>query len=376
MGERATLFNSSLLPPRQKKSTIFDLIPWCRAILTIYLVSSISFRFAFLPEFTLSFSKHPGFIVLDLLATIFFSYETIRLAKVTKSLISRSTILPSTVDDYSRVDSSVGHSLRSHDESVDEEVTPQRSLSYWRVIFYVFSTVPLEYLSIIFLDGWTNYLLLNRLLRLFYLPKYLRDLSTVLVRKGHLNNIGVRRTWLLFFTMALAGHLCACGFYFVAWHQASVDGVALTWPEVAGIYKITTSTIAGDGEQQVQVTMTSTAAEAYINSLYWAYITMITTGFGDIVPLQIAETITCVLTMFIGVLITALTIANLQRTIGQFDAARLSFQRKMELIKVLRVVCWYYQQHYSFSLTTFIALYFHCRNSFTIEVCRRKFKKE
>ena len=338
MGVRATLFNSSLQPTRQKKSSFSDLIPWCRAILTIYLVSSIPFRFAFLPEFSLSFSKHPGFVVLDLLATIFFSYETIRLAKVTKSLISRSTILPSTVDDYSRGDS-VGHSLRSHDESVDEEMPPQRTISsYWRVIFYIISTIPLEYLSIIFLEGWTNYLLLNRLLRLFYLPKYLRDLSTVLARKGHLNNIGVRRTWLLFFTMALAGHLCACGFYFVAWHQAAVDGVALTWPEVAGIYQITTSTSLG--EQQVQVTMISTAPEGYINSLYWAYITMITTAFGDIVPLHIAETITCIVSMFIGVLITALTIANLQRTIGQFDADRLNFQRKMELIKVRNIVYW------------------------------------
>ena len=323
-----------LLPTRQKKSSFSDLIPWCRAILTIYLVSSIPFRFAFLPEFSLSFSKHPGFVVLDLLATIFFSYETIRLAKVTKSLISRSTILPSTVDDYSR-EESVGHSLRSHDESVDEEMPSQRTISsYWRVLFYIISTIPLEYLSIIIFEGWTNYLMLNRLLRLFYLPKYLSDLSTVLARKGHLNNIGVRRTWLLFFTMALAGHLCACGFYFVAWYQAAVDGVALTWPEVAGIYQITTSTSGGDGEQQVQVTMISTAAEAYINSLYWAYITMITTGFGDIVPLHIAETITCIVSMFIGVLITALSIANLQRTIGQFDADRLGFQRKMELIKV------------------------------------------
>ena len=65
----------------------------------------------------------------------------------------------------------------------------------------------------------------------------------------------------------------------------------------------------------------------------------ITTGFHDIVPLHIAETITCIVSMFIGVLITALKIANLQRTrIGQFDADRLNFQRKMELIKVQNVV--------------------------------------
>jgi len=79
--------------------------------------------------------------------------------------------------------------------------------------------------------------------------------------------------------------------------------------------------------------MECTTWEAYIRSLYWAYITMITTGFGDIVPLHISETLWCIFSMFVGVIITALTIANLQRTIGQFDADRLNFQRKMELIK-------------------------------------------
>lgn len=37
--------------------------------------------------------------------------------------------------------------------------------------------------------------------------------------------------------------------------------------------------------------------------------------------------------MFVGVVITALTIANLQQLVTNLDASRLNFQRKMELIK-------------------------------------------
>jgi len=272
--------------------------------------------------------QYQGFVILDLLATIFFSYETIKLAKLTRSLLSPSTILPDTFEHPKEETTNISQSLRSY----EDETEPQRRTlwSYGRVLFYFISTIPLEYLSVFFLSGdRTNYFLLNRLLRMFYLPKYLADLSTVLARKGY-SNIGVRRTWLLFFWMALAGHLCGCGFYYIARYQAE-NGVGLTWPEVAGVYSVVSTSI--DGQSQVQVSMMSTPAEAYINSLYWAYITMITTGFGDIVPLHIAETIWCTISMFIGVLITALTIANLQRTIGQFDAARLNFQRKMELIK-------------------------------------------
>lgn len=302
---------------------------WMRAITTIYLMTSIPFRFAFLPDFILSFIQYPGFIILDLLSTIFFSYEAIRLAKHTHSLISPYSVLPSTFDDeLAKEDFVGGHSLRSHDGSVvvDDDLPPRKTIwSYWRVLFYFISTIPFEYISIFFEGGGinTNYFLLNRLLRLYYLPMYLSNLSTMLVRKGYIVNIGVRRTWMLFFTMALAGHLCGCGFFYVAWNQA-LNGSVFTWGEVAGLY-----TVSG----MQKVTMTSTAAVAYINSLYWAYITMITTGFGDIVPLHIAETTWCIFSMFIGVLITALTIANLQRTIGQFDSARLYFQRKIELIK-------------------------------------------
>ena len=93
-----------------------------------------------------------------------------------------------------------------------------------------------------------NYLMINRLLRMFYLPKYLNDLSTVLGRKGYLNNIGIRRTWMLFFTMSHAGHLAMCGFYFVA-RQEALSGVMLTWPEVPGVYSFDSTTVNGKNQR-------------------------------------------------------------------------------------------------------------------------------
>ena len=312
---------------RERSDTKTEIIPWARAFLTIYLIASIPLRIAFYPDFSPSL-QYSSVVILDLIATVFFSYETIRLVKVATKAISPSSVLPSTNEPP---DESISHTLRSPDEL--EEIQPLRACwLWWRVLFYFVATLPLEYLSFIFVDeNVANYLMINRLLRMFYLPKYLNDLSTVLGRKGYLNNIGIRRTWLLFFTMSLAGHLAACGFYFVA-RQEALDGAMLTWPEVSGIYSLD-STIVNGGNQQVALTLESSTYEAYIKSLYWAYITMITTGFGDIVPLHISETIWCIGSMFVGVLITALTIANLQRTIGQADAARLGFQRKLEMIK-------------------------------------------
>jgi len=185
------------------------------------------------------------------------------------------------------------------------------------ILLFVISTVPLEYLSNAHL---VNYVMLNRLLLLMYLPDYLNDLAG-----RYFKNIGVQRTWLLFFTMGMAAHLCACGFYFVAYQEA-INGVTGTWPEAAGIWIVTVE------NAEAAVTMTTSITEAYITSLYWACVTQVSTGFGDIVPLHISETVCCIISMFVGVIITALTIANIQSLVTSIDAPRLNFQRKMEMI--------------------------------------------
>lgn len=59
----------------------------------------------------------------------------------------------------------------------------------------------------------------------------------------------------------------------------------------------------------------------------------ITTGFGDIVPLTIPETIWCIFSMYVGVVITTCTIANLQLLVTNMDAALTGFQYKLERLQ-------------------------------------------
>eukprot|EP00592_Proboscia_alata_P010539 CAMPEP_0194364498 /NCGR_PEP_ID=MMETSP0174-20130528/12409_1 /TAXON_ID=216777 /ORGANISM="Proboscia alata, Strain PI-D3" /LENGTH=2019 /DNA_ID=CAMNT_0039138563 /DNA_START=856 /DNA_END=6918 /DNA_ORIENTATION=- len=133
--------------------------------------------------------------------------------------------------------------------------------------------------------------------------------------------------------MALAGHWCGCAFFFVAKHEA-LKGNVSTWPQAAGMYNVY-STNENDGiSPSFSLEMHSSISQCYLKSLYWAYITMITTGFGDIVPLSIPETVCCIISMYIGVIITTCTIANLQLLVTNMDAALTSFQNKVELIKI------------------------------------------
>ena len=90
-------------------------------------------------------------------------------------------------------------------------------------------------------------------------------------------------------------------------------------------------------EGQYEIIYQATTLERYARSLYWAYITMITTGFGDIVPLSINETVWCIISMYVGVVITTCAIANLQLLVTNMDAARTAFQLKMDSLKMYMV---------------------------------------
>ena len=256
----------SIEPPSEDS----EWIDWGRAILCVYLLASIPWRIAFCPDFSLTI-QYPGFIIIDLLATIFFSYDTLCIAKLYWESPHQGSIIPTTITHIK--EPKIKHNRQSFDEML--MLKQKRSnRSMWRVLLSCAATIPFEYASILFGGEWlANYFMANRLLRLFYLKDYLECLSIVLGKKGHFKNIGVRRTWALFFFMALAGHLCGCGFYYVARKEAE-NGFVMTWPEIARIYTIE-SKMNSKGSHQAELIMESTLFEAYIKSLYWAYITMV-----------------------------------------------------------------------------------------------------
>ncbi len=311
-----------------------------RALLGIYLAVTVPLRFAFIPEYRVNTSSYVVFVVLDLLCATFFLIDTM----YTFCRDNGSKVIP----EQNNLNDA------SHSHLLTERLRSWRN-SQSQFLVSILSCLPFEYvtLSDLGLGGRsisTNYFLLNKFIRVLYLPSYMEDFSVLLEMRGTIRSIGLQRAWKLFFIMAMAGHWCCCGFYFVAKIEA-IYGRDFTWVEELDLIQTT---------DEMNITLSVSVFEAYIQALYWAYITMvrtmkltiflsaphfntfidiqiclvfqITTGFGDIVPLSIPETVWCICTMVLGVMITACAIANLQLVVTNVDAALTNFQRKIGTI--------------------------------------------
>lgn len=165
---------------------------------------------------------------------------------------------------------------------------------------------------------------LNRMLRLAQAPRLANTLFRLLESELE---IGALRMWFFFFVMAVAAHWSACCFYLASrydssrhWARQRVDS---TWGEEDSLWR----KIEDDVDFLVPI------GHRYSRAYYWALVTMITTGFGDITPQTRTETMVCVVSMYVGMSIACLAIANLTNLVmssnkdfiehrGRIDAVR------------------------------------------------------
>lgn len=245
----------------RKKKTLCNVV---RTLSCVYFAVSLPFRIAFLPMFQLNFQEYAAFLALDCMSSIVFvidtwqSFLSRRLALMNAVQVSPVTGEEFTGDGDGRVRSG---SKKNH--SILGSPVMRLGLS-------MVACLPLEYASLVmdFEAGVVNYLMLNRVLIVMRLPSYIEDLADYFEARG-LQNIGIQRAWKLFFAMAIAGHWCCCVFFVIGKSEAMTGG-DLSWTEDLGILKR-----QGVEPGKQSIVMIESVTSAYIQSLYWAYITMV-----------------------------------------------------------------------------------------------------
>ncbi len=251
---------------RDEPNSIFKV---ARTVACIYLSVSIPLRIAFYPQFQIAFNIYS---ILDLHATIIFTTDAVRSYYRNKQYwIEAARISPIIIGrngESACRGTGIAESLCT--SGIPDHI-PAWNRPTLNLLTSIIAILPLEYLTLLEqhngFDGLTNYLMLNRIIIILRLPKYIDDLADFFESHG-LKSIGVQRAWKLFFAMALAGHWCCCGFFLVGKVEANKGG-DLTWSEDLDLIQ-TTDEKSGGIHAPVEDCL-----NAYIQSLYWAYITMV-----------------------------------------------------------------------------------------------------
>lgn len=114
----------------------------------------------------------------------------------------------------------------------------------------------------------------------------------------------------LFLQLIILGHYLACSFYAVG-NQELLD-TGYGW---ITFYK---SNIKNE-----------LFGTKYINSLYWAFTTMVGVGYGDIVPITMNERIFVIVAMLISSLIFAYIVNRIGSIVSAYNRVVESYREKM-----------------------------------------------
>ena len=112
----------------------------------------------------------------------------------------------------------------------------------------------------------------------------------------------------------IVAHLLACVWFGMAYVE-SFGGTGLS-----GTATSTTGATIGVSWAAKDGLFDKNVGSQYLKSLYWAFITITTVGYGDIVPVTIPETIYSVVVMLVGTTLYAMVIANMTSLFSSIDA--------------------------------------------------------
>lgn len=163
-------------------------------------------------------------------------------------------------------------------------------LSYVPIIIFAFDSYLIQITR--------AYLIIN-ILFLFILKKYslrIKDFKEFLIqqKEEYENHFSILVLYLKIFLIA---HIFACFWYLIGTYNTSKT----TW--------ITNYNLKS-----------TTWDDKYLNSIYWSLVTMVTVGYGDIVPQNNNEKVFCIITMLVGFTVFGFTLGNLGEIIHKMNA--------------------------------------------------------
>ena len=154
---------------------------------------------------------------------------------------------------------------------------------------------------------------LLRLLKLVRLLKQSKSMRSVQKLFQSMNSQGRQLVW-IFTLIIFATHIVGCGWFLLA---KEMNFQPQSW-------------VVRQGIVDADVSM------KYLQSLYWAFQTLTTVGFGDINGKLWPERLFAIIWMLVGIGFYSVMFGNMTNLLDSMDAANKNFQEKISVLKEFR----------------------------------------
>ena len=180
----------------------------------------------------------------------------------------------------------------------------------------IVSTVPFDFLLKAAITGNSALLRSTKLLRALRLIRLLRLMRLIKLGKffsRFSEDVTVNQSFLQLGKMSgvigVCGHLLAC-----AWYWVSQFGDGPNWVEVNGVDQMT-------------------LRKKYVVSLYWAFTTMTTVGYGDVNAVNTAERVMALFAMLVGASIFGYVVGNVTMVVESINQQATLRKEKLDSVK-------------------------------------------
>jgi CRP-like cAMP-binding protein len=207
----------------------------------------------------------------------------------------------------------------------------------------VVSLLPIDVVMGLSGTNHLEYFRLNRLLKALKIGAYFTGIEEWFEAKDVMTSSAVRRMIRLYITFAFLTHFHGCAWFVVS--ALDAEKGLVSWALLDNVLLLENEDeccvqCAGVMDEDVcyascipcklGMPVGVTHWTQYLRAWYWAVITMVTTGFGDIVPNSFNETVVCIASMYVGLVMAAAVIANMTNLVANLDQGEAEFQEKMD----------------------------------------------